>query len=243
MSNKYKTTFFFFLLLIYGSSYSQSNNDTIKFEMKNKDVLIVNKQATDEWDFDSEQDNDKKILSVELFYGTTGYGEFEDNTFFLVDKQENSATNFFNSYHWGANLLINLCESKNERFYLSTGLGYSVTKYSFVNNMQLQAENGTTTFNLDSADLKSSKLKPRKGTVLHVMSAGGVNSKAKLSVSPERRTGFISADILDGDPSLGDWVFFKLKENQIDETYSEEPGKNEDNVEAAPLNLEQPSGD
>ena len=91
--------------------------------------------------------------------------------------------------------------------------------------------------------IKSSKLKPRKGTVLHVMSAGGVNSKAKLSVSPERRTGFISADILDGDPSLGDWVFFKLKENQIDETYSEEPGKNEDNVEAAPLNLEQPSGD
>ncbi len=160
MSNKYKTTFFFFLLLIYGSSYSQSNNDTIKFEMKNKDVLIINKQTTDEWDFDGEEeDNDKKILSVELFYGTTGYGEFEDNTFFLVDKQENSATNFFNSYHWGANLLINLCESKNERFYLSTGLGYSVTKYSFVNNMQLQAENGTTTFNLDSADLKSSKLK------------------------------------------------------------------------------------
>ncbi|MBT7983668.1 MAG: hypothetical protein HN584_13985 [Akkermansiaceae bacterium] len=91
--------------------------------------------------------------------------------------------------------------------------------------------------------IKSSKLKPRKGTVLHVMSQGGVSSKAKLSVSPERRTGFISADILDGDPRLGDWVFFKLKEKQIDAAYSEEPSNNENNVEASPLNLEQPSED
>ena len=91
--------------------------------------------------------------------------------------------------------------------------------------------------------IKSSKLKPRKGTVLHVMSEGGVSSKAKLSVSPERRAGFLIADILDGEPSLGDWVFFKVKARQIDKGHPEGAIEDESNVKVAPYNSEQSSGD
>lgn len=96
---------------------------------------------------------------------------------------------------------------------------------------------------LEFALIKSSKLKPRKGTILHVMSKGGIDSKAKLSVSPERRPGFIVADILGGEPSLGDWVFFKPGEHQIEE--GETGGQSEDvqNGKVPALNLEEFSSD
>jgi hypothetical protein len=96
---------------------------------------------------------------------------------------------------------------------------------------------------LEFALIKSSKLKPRKGTILHVMSEDGINSKAKLSVSPERRPGFIVADILAGEPNLGDLVFFKLGEDQIEEGVPGGESKDGHNVKVPPLNLEQPTGD
>ena len=64
--------------------------------------------------------------------------------------------------------------------------------------------------------IKSSKLKPPKGTILHVIQEGEITSKAKLRVSPERRPGFIVADIIAGEPTLGDWVFFKVESPQND---------------------------
>ncbi|MEO1858979.1 MAG: hypothetical protein ABGZ19_03710, partial [Verrucomicrobiales bacterium] len=80
-------------------------------------------------------------------------------------------------------------------------------------------------------------------TILHVMSEGGINLKAKLSVSPERRPGFIVADILAGEPNLGDWVFFKLRADQIEEGVPGGESKDGRNVKVPPLNLEQPAGD
>ena len=68
MSNQYKPIFSFLLLLVLGTSIAQNNSDTIKVEMKSKDVLIINKDTFDEWDFDAEQENNNgKKLNLELF--------------------------------------------------------------------------------------------------------------------------------------------------------------------------------
>ena len=96
---------------------------------------------------------------------------------------------------------------------------------------------------LEFALIKSTKLKPRKGTILHVMREGGIYSKAKLSVSPERRLGFIVADILSGEPNLGDWVFFKPETEQIDEVRPDESGKGDHNIKVPSLTSEQTARD
>ena len=59
--------------------------------------------------------------------------------------------------------------------------------------------------------IKSSKVKPGKGAILYAIGKGEITSKAKLSLSPERRPGFIVADIVEGQPALGDWVFYNLE--------------------------------
>ena len=59
--------------------------------------------------------------------------------------------------------------------------------------------------------IKSSKVTPGKGVILHAIGKGELTSKAKLSLSPERRPGFIVADIIEGQPALGDWVFYNLE--------------------------------
>ena len=71
------------------------------------------------------------------------------------------------------------------------------------------------------------------------MREGGIYSKAKLSVSPERRLGFIVADILSGEPNLGDWVFFKPETEQIDEVRPDESGKGDHNIKVPSLTSEQ----
>ena len=70
--------------------------------------------------------------------------------------------------------------------------------------------------------IKSAKVKPSKGTILHVMRDGGIQEISKLSVSPERRPGFVVADIIAGEPNAGDWVFFKLRPNEEVEEGPEE---------------------
>ena len=160
MSNQYKPIFSFLLLLVLGTSIAQNNSDTIKVEMKSKDVLIINKDTFDEWDFDAEQENNKeKKLNLELFFGTTGYGEYIDNSFYIIGELENSSTNYLKSHHWGANLMVKAIESKNRRFYLNTGLGFSLTTFSFSNSIQLMANSDNTTFSVDSTNLKFSKFK------------------------------------------------------------------------------------
>lgn len=62
--------------------------------------------------------------------------------------------------------------------------------------------------------IKSSKVKPGKGAILYAIGKGEITSKAKLSLSPERRPGFIVADIVEGQPALGDWVFYKSDPTQ-----------------------------
>ena len=84
--------------------------------------------------------------------------------------------------------------------------------------------------------IKSAKVKPSKGTILHVMRDGGIQEISKLSVSPERRPGFVVADIIAGEPNAGDWVFFKLRSHQEVE---EEPGElREEEAEFGTLPLE-----
>ena len=53
-------------------------------------------------------------------------------------------------------------------------------------------------------DLESSLYVPAPGVFLHTMH--GSTQTARLKVSPERKRPFIAADILDGEPKVGDRV-------------------------------------
>ena len=123
MSKLYKS-FVFPLLLsaLLTNIYSQNNGDTIKIDMGDSQVLIINKNATEDWDFELESSSEpenKKTLGFDLLIGSAGYGKVLDNKFFFVDNQENSAVNLYRSLTLSSNLLIKGIQTKNQRFYIT----------------------------------------------------------------------------------------------------------------------------
>ena len=162
MSKLYKS-FVFPLLLsaLLTNTYSQSNGDTIKIDMGESQVLIINKNATEDWDFELESSSEaenKKTLGFDLLIGSAGYGKVLDNKFFFVDNQENSAVNLYRSLLLSSNLLIKGIQTKNQRFYILPGLGFSYNKYTFNNNVQLVSSSNNSHFVTDSIAQKCSKL-------------------------------------------------------------------------------------
>ena len=158
MLSRYTTLFAFMFILFSKIGFGQTSGDTVKIETKNKEVLIINKQTVDNWDFEAEIEQKRnKKFGFELFYGTSGCFERINNNFYLTDPNSLASTNYLTSYHWGSNLAINLIQSENERFFLNTGFGFSISSLNFSSNVQVSTDQNTTFFYVDSTNLKWSK--------------------------------------------------------------------------------------
>jgi hypothetical protein len=149
MSKLYKSIVLIHFLCLSNAVLTQNIGDTIKIDMRNSEVLIINKNNEEGWDFESEEDAElkKNKLGVEVLFGTNGY---ITNPISIVDKSSNYATNYLKSFKLGGNILLKGISGENERLYLLPGLGLSCNNYVFNNNVQIESLNGSTNINVDT---------------------------------------------------------------------------------------------
>lgn len=150
MSKLYKSIVLIYFLCNSPAILTQNIGDTIKIEMRGSEVLIINKNIEQGWDFENEEEESKlkkTKLGVELLMGTNGYVR---KPISIIDQSSYYSTNYLNSFKIGSNLLLNGLSRENERLYFLPGIGLSWNNYVFNNNVQLESLNGNTTINLDT---------------------------------------------------------------------------------------------
>jgi hypothetical protein len=150
MSKLYKSIVLINFLCISNAVLAQNIGDTIKIDMRGSEVLIINKNIEQGWDFENEEEESqmkKNKLGVEFLFGTNGY---VTQPISIIDKSSYYSTNYLKSFKIGSNILLKGLSGEKERLYFLPGLGLSWNNYIFNNNVQVESINGNTLISVDT---------------------------------------------------------------------------------------------
>ena len=136
-----KTIFISFFSFFYGCLFSQNTGDTTSFNLGDSEILIINKNNEDEWDFSDEtldeEEKEKKVtLKSEFLIGSTGYLS-SSNQFSLPIEQNNLALNNMRSNSFSMNSMLKGLDILKKRMYVSPGYGICWNNYFFENPIQI----------------------------------------------------------------------------------------------------------